>query len=108
MSRVSLNRRLQALLDTAQRIDPEAVALHTMPPAIRSRYDAWLAGNAESAQPFDDGQGGIFAAILDGRFEPDPMPRDVAQWLGISDPPVITVDMTTDDAADLYGRMISP
>ena len=37
MSRVSLSRRLAAILDTAERIDPMAVAVHRLPPAFRDQ-----------------------------------------------------------------------
>jgi hypothetical protein len=104
MSRVSISRRLDAIRDAAERIDPQASRVFRMPPALRMRFDTW---SAECARMHDEierehGPGASFAAYLDGTFvTPDP-PRAVAAALGAADMPMLTVEMSAQEVAQIY------
>lgn len=107
MSRVSISRRLQALLESAERIDPQATAVHRMAPATRLRYDNW---RSECDRITDEMGGGeaLYAAYVEsGEWPlPDP-PRAVAAALGLYGGPVLTADTTLQEAAELYAAMIA-
>lgn len=108
MSRVSLNRRLAAVLDAAERIDPIAVRLYRLPPALRVRYDIWRAECDAIATRYENSanSGALYEAMLDGEFvTPDP-PRAVAEALGWIDVPVLPETLTLNDLAELWARMI--
>lgn len=106
MSRVSLNRRLEAILAAADRIDPVAARVHRLPPALRQRYDVWRA----QCDRLTDGMGGgaaLYEAYLEsGEWPlPDP-PRAVAEALGLNGGPIVTDAMSVQQAADLWAEMV--
>lgn len=107
MSRVSISRRLQALLEAAERVDPQAAAVYRMAPATRLRYDNW---RSECDQITDELGGGeaVYRTYLEtGTWPlPDP-PRAVAAALGLDGGPVLTADTTLQEAAELYAAMIA-
>lgn len=105
MSRVSLNRRLAELRDAAARIDPMVVAVHSLPPALRLRYDNWRAENERRIAQYTerDGPGGAYAALLNGEDVLSPMPSALARALSIKPAPTLTVDS---DAEAIYRGMI--
>jgi hypothetical protein len=104
MSRVSLSRRLDAIRNAAERIDPQAARVFRMQPAVRMRYDLW---RREIDRMHDEierehGPGASYAAYLDGTLAtPDP-PRAVAEALGAAAMPVLTVEMSTREVAEVY------
>ena len=82
MSRVSISRRLQTLLKSAERMDPPAAAVHRMPPATRLRFDGWRARCDAITAQYPNGAA-LYEAILSNELvTPDP-PRAVAEALGI-------------------------
>lgn len=108
MSRVSLSRRLDAIRNAAERIDPQASRVFRMPPALRMRYDLW---RAECDRMHDEiervhGPGASYVAYLDGTFAtPDP-PRAVAEALGVIDMPVLLESMSLVEVAATYAAMV--
>lgn len=105
MSRLSLNRRMMALLDRAERHDPHAVRIYRMPPAVRLAYDQWRARcEAEAAKHPEPGS--LFEAYLSGTYRSPEAPRAVRDALAIEAPPVLTDDLSVADVAELYARMI--
>lgn len=106
MSRVSLNRRLEAVLAAAERVNPQAAAVYRLPPALRQRYEAW---RTECDRLTDEMGGGeaLYAAYLEsGEWPlPDP-PRAVAEALGMNTGPVLLDTMTLQQAADLWAGMV--
>lgn len=109
MSRVSLNSRLRAILDAAERIDPRAAKVHRLSPALRLRYDAWRA-ECEAIHARYEREGGpaaAYEAMLAGTLvTPDP-PRDVAKALGIVDAPQLPETMSETELAVIWARQIS-
>lgn len=108
MSRVSISRRLQALFESAERIDVQAVAIHRMAPATRQRHDNWRA-HCNRLTADMGGPGALYASYVDtGTWPlPDP-PRAVAEALGVADAgPVLTTDTTLQEAADAWAAMIA-
>lgn len=106
MSRVSISRRLQALLEAAERVDPHAVAVHRMAPATRLRFDNWR----ERCDQITDqlgGCGALYASYVDtGTWPlPDP-PRAVAEALGFNAGPIVTDAMSLTEVAERYAAMI--
>ena len=107
MSRVSLNRRLEAVLAAAERVNPQAAAVHRMAPATRLRFDNWRA----QCDAITDEMGGgeaLYASYIDtGTWPlPDP-PKAVAAALGIADAgPVLTEEMSVADLAEAWAAMI--
>lgn len=65
MSKVSLGRRIAALLEAAERIDPQTLAVHNMPPATRQRYELWRAEIGRIVDSFPP-DGGWYEAFLEG------------------------------------------
>lgn len=107
MSRVSLNRRLEAIRDAAQRIDPRAAAVHHMRPATRLRYDNWRAECdamlKEAAS--EGGPGAAYEAMIEGRLELPCPPRAVREALAIEDGPTIPHGASPSDIAALWRTM---
>lgn len=106
MSRVSISRRLQALLESAERIDPQATAVHKMKPATRLRYDNWR----DQCDAITDELGGgeaVYRTYLEtGTWPlPDP-PRAVAKALGLDGGPLLLESTTLQEAADLWADMV--
>ena len=105
MSRVSLNRRLEAILAAAERVDPVAARVYRLPPALRQRYDTWRAQCDAVQAQYGDGAA-LYEAMLSGELvTPDP-PRAVAEALGLNAGPIVTDTMSVQEAADLYASMI--
>lgn len=106
MSRISLSRRLAALLEAAEQIDPRATAVHRMPPATRLRYELWRVECDAVHERYAPGE--LYAAYLDTSEWPEtPEPHpDVASALGMTDPPHIPADATTEEVASMYADMI--
>ncbi|MBO6768315.1 MAG: hypothetical protein JJ901_08435 [Erythrobacter sp.] len=105
MSRVSFNRRLEAVLAAAERVNPQAAAVYRLPPALRQRYDAWRTQCDAVQSQYGEG-GALYAAMLSGELvTPDP-PRTVAEALGLNASPIVTDAMTLQQVADLYASMI--
>ena len=107
MSRVSLNLRLAAIRDAAQRIDPRAAAVHHMQPATRLRYENWRAEcDAMMAQAErKGGPGASYAAMIEGRLDLPRAPRAVREALGIEDAPHIPHDASPSDVEAMWRRM---
>lgn len=107
MSRTSISRRLQALLEAAERVDPQAVAVYRMKPATRLRFDNW---RSECDRITDEMGGGaaLYAHYVDTAEWPLPdAPCSVAKALGVADAgPVLTTDTTLHEAADAWAVMI--
>lgn len=107
MSRVSISRRLAALLESAERIDPQAAAVYRMAPATRLRFDNWRS----ECDRITDAMGGgeaLYAHYVDTGEWPllDP-PGEVAEALGLDVGPVLTADTTLQEAADAWAAMIA-
>jgi hypothetical protein len=49
-----------------------------------------------------DGPGSAFARLADNDLTLPQMPKDLREALRLPDPPIITVDMTTDEASAAY------
>ena len=105
MSRVSLNRRLEAVLAAAERVNPQAAAVYRLPPALRQRYEAWRAQCDAITAEYGEGAA-LYEAMLSGELvTPDP-PRAVAEALGLNAGPIVTDTMSVQQAADLWARMV--
>ena len=105
MSRVSIARRLAAILEAAERVDPQAARVHRMKPAVRARYETWC---SECARITDDAGGpeAAFAAYLEsGEWGTPAPPADVTQALGLEAVPVLSDDMSDTEIADLWRVM---
>ena len=103
MSRVSLSRRLAAVLDAAEQIDPIAAKVHRLPDALRLRYDLWRTRCAEIKAEYDSG--GIYDSMISGELVlPDPT-RTVAEALGFERPPVLPDTLSMADLSEIYGAM---
>lgn len=107
MSRVSLSRRLGAVLAAAERVDPIATAVYRMQPATRLRHGIWRS----ECNTIINGMGGgeaLYAHYVEtGEWLlPDP-PRCVAEALGITDAaPVLTDDLSAADVAAIYADTV--
>ena len=105
MSRVSLNRRLEAVLAAAERVNPQAAAVYRLPPALRQRYDAWRAQCDAVQSQYGEG-GALYEAMLSGELvTPDP-PRAVAEALGLNAGPLLLETTTLQEVADLWADMV--
>ena len=105
MSRVSIGRRIAALLNAAERIDPRATRVYRLPPALRLKYDRWRADC--EAMETDGEPDAAYRTYLDtGHSDAPPMPRDVADALGVAGAPVLTVDMSDAEVEDIWKAMV--
>lgn len=106
MSRTSISRRLQALLEAAERVDPQAVAVHRMAPATRLRYDNWRS-ECDRITDEMDGDEAVYRSYLDTGTWPLPKPpQAVAAALGLDAPPIVTDDTDIHDLAEAWAAMI--
>ncbi|MGX7926216.1 hypothetical protein ACWPMX_06540 [Tsuneonella sp. HG094] len=105
MSRVSLNRRLGAIIEAAERIDPIAARVYRLPPALHVRYDNWRAECDRAAAQYPDGAA-MYEAFLSGEYRTPPMPRDVREALGLQPAPLLPETMTARDIADVWDGMV--
>ena len=104
MSRVSLSRRLQAVLEAVENIDPQAARVHRMKPATRLRFDVWQAECTRVMAEHGD-PAAAFAAYLAGELEtPDP-PKDVAEALRLRPAPVLREGMSVHECAEIYEQL---
>ncbi|MCD1590382.1 hypothetical protein K7H13_06370 [Qipengyuania citrea] len=93
-------------MEAAENIDPMAARIHRLPPALRARYETW---RTECARIMDEA--GDPAAAYDAYLDsgtwgtPDP-PRDVAAALELQGAPVLTVDMSAQQVADVWKVMV--
>ena len=106
MSRVSLNRRLEAVLVAAERVDPLAARVHRLPPALRQRYDAWRAECAVIYARYKGSEGGVYEAYLAGELVTPNPPRAVAEALELNSEPVLLKSMSVDDLAKIYAARL--
>lgn len=108
MSRVSLGQRIAAVREAAMRIDPYAVAVHSLPPALRQRYDLWRSENERQIAEVEarDGPGGAYTAMIDGTLVSEPMPSSVARALNLSEAPLVPADASAAEVAVIYAAMI--
>ena len=107
MSRTSLNRRLQALLEAAEQFDPHAVRLHRLTPEVRLQFEQWRrCVDAEYARFDGQPESAIYEALLDGTLHLPPPPRAVAAALQLPEPITLHENLTTEDLARLWSEMI--
>lgn len=108
MSRISLNSRIRAIIDAAERIDPFAAKVHRLPPALRLRYDAWRAECEAIGARYerDGGPGAYYEAMLDGKIVASDPPRDVATALGLAGAPVLLDTMSAAEVGEIWRRMV--
>lgn len=106
MSRVSFNRRLEAVLAAAERVNPFAARVYRMAPATRLRFDAWRTRCDRITAQLGGGEALYTAYLESGEWPlPDP-PRAVAEALGLNAGPIVTDTMTLRQAVELYAAMI--
>ena len=106
MSRVSIARSLQAILEAAERVAPQAARVHRMTPAVRACYEAW---RSECARITDEAGGpeAAFASYLEtGEWGTPAPPADVTQALGLEGVPVLTEDMSDQQLWDIWKSMV--
>jgi hypothetical protein len=108
VSRVSLNRRLQTILEQAERIDPGAARVHRMAPAVRRQHEAWRAECDAMHERFtrEGGPGAAYAALLAGEFVTPEPPRAVAGALQIPAVPVLHEGMTCEELTRMWADTI--
>lgn len=96
------------MIEAAQHIDPQAVAVHRLSPALRRSYDSWRAENAAIHARFEatEGLGAVYARLMDGEDVTLPMPSDVAAALNVPAMPIFTADMTLGELERRYAEMI--
>jgi len=107
VSRVSLSRRLQALFETADKIDPQATAVHRMKPATRLRFDHWRACCDRITDELGGGETLYQAYVETGEWPLPEPPRAVAEALGMDDGPVLLETMDVRELAEIYAAMIA-
>ena len=106
MSKIGISARIAAIMEAAENIDPMAARIHRLPPALRARYETW---RTECARIMDEA--GDPAAAYDAYLDsgtwgtPDP-PRAVAAALELQGAPVLTVDMSAQQVADVWKVMV--
>ena len=106
MSKIGISARIAAIMEAAENIDPMAARIHRLPSALRARYETW---RTECARIMDEA--GDPAAAYDAYLDsgtwgtPDP-PRDVAAALELKGAPVLTVDMSAQQVADVWKVMV--
>ena len=108
MSRVSLNRRLEAVLAAAERVNPQAAAVYRLPPALRQRYDAWRTECDRAAERYPGES--LYQAILDGEYQTPQMPQmpqPLREALGMNAGAVLPATMSERAVADLWADMIA-
>lgn len=107
MSRVGLGRRLRAVLEAAETIDPYSARVHRMTPAVRLQFDRWQrACDAEHARFAGDEPGASYAALLEGALVLPEPPRAVADALQLKPAPLLSDSLTLDELAAMWGEMI--
>lgn len=105
MSRVSLSRRLEAVLAAAERVNPQAAAVYRLSPALRVRYTAWRAECDRAADRYPEG-GALYEAMLSGEYQTPQMPQPLRDALGMNAGAVLPATMSERAVADLWAAMI--
>lgn len=105
MSRVGLGRRLQAVLEQAERINPHAARLHRMAPAVRASYDRWRRACDAEHERFADDHGGAYAARLRGELVTPEPSRAVSDALQLKPAPLLPDSLTLGEVAAIYRAM---
>lgn len=105
MSRVSLARRLAAILEAAERVDPQAARVHRMKPAVRARYEVWQQQCAAIIEEAGGPEAAFAAYVETGEWGTPSPPRDVATALGVEEAPVMLETMSDAEIADLWRVM---
>lgn len=107
MSRIGLGRRLQAVLEQAERINPHVARVHRMAPAVRAQFDRWRrACDAEHERFAGDEPGAAYAAMLEGKFATPAPPRAVADALQLKPAPVLPDSLTVGELEAVYRAML--
>ena len=106
MSRVSLSRRLEAVLAAAERVNPQAAAVYRLSPALRVRYTAWRAECDRAADRYPDGSA-LYEAFLAGEYRTPQMPQPLREALHLQPEPVLPASMSERAVADLWADMIA-
>ena len=104
MSQLSIARRLDRLLDALLPPYSPERAEHDLPDDLR---EALAAHRARCARIIEDAEiagqpGDAFAMMLDGSLATPEMPEPLKRALNVVAAPVITTDMTLDEAARVY------
>lgn len=106
MSKIGISARIAAIMEAAENIDPMAARIHRLPPALRARYETWRTECARIMDEAGDPAAAYDAYLDSGTFStPDP-PRDVAAALELQGAPVLTVDMSAQQVADVWKVMV--
>lgn len=104
MSRISLSRRMDRVIDRLLPVGSTERRLRDLPVEARAEYLAWRARCDRAASCYPAGSSGLYRALVEG-YNPPPPPPAVATALGM-DRYRIPPDATVQDMADLYNRMI--
>lgn len=104
MTRAALTRRLEALTAIVRPRHSLAAKVARLTPDMAARYAAWRAAERAGIANLEaeHGPGGAFAAYVDGKAD-HPLPPVLVTALGLA-VPVITADMSSDQAAETYHR----
>lgn len=104
MSQLSLNRRLDRLLDAVLPPGSRERALHDLPDGLRAQLAEHEARCERATRHYEmvHGEGSAFVDSLDGVVTAPPMPDHLARALGIPPAPVITTDMSAGQASEVY------
>ena len=106
MSKIGISARIAAIMEASESIDPMAVRIHRLPPALRARYEAWRSECARIMDEAGDPAAAYEAYLDSGTWgTPDP-PRDVAAALKLQGAPFLSVDMTVRDVAEVWTAMV--
>ena len=97
--RVSLNRRLDRVLDRLLPPGSTERILRDLPDETKATYARWRARCDAVAARYADRPGAYYMALLDGLALP-PVPPCLAHLF--PSPPTITLDITAEQAADIY------
>lgn len=106
MTRVGLGRRLRAVLEAAETIDPYAARVHRMTPAVRLQFDRWRRSCDAEHERFADDNGGAFAAILEGALVVPEPPRAVAIALQLKPAPPLPDSLTLGEIEATYRALL--
>lgn len=97
--RVSLNRRLDRVLDRLLPPGSTERILHDLPDDTKATYAQWRARCDAVAARYAGKPGAFYEALLEGMASP-PVPPSIAHLF--PRPPAIKTEMTSEQAADIY------
>lgn len=106
MSKIGIAARLAAIMEAAASIDPMAVRIHRLPPALRARYEAWRSECARIMDEAGDPAAAYEAYLDSGTFSTPAPPRDVAAALELQGAPFLSSDMSERDVAERWYAMV--